>query len=442
MKCNVKLLVATALFAGAPFAGPAMAQKAADTLRTVNYTQIADINPYYNQIRDGIVISHHAWDGLVYRDPDTFSIKPLLATSWKYVDDTTLEFELRRGVKWHDGSAFSADDVVFTFSMLPNDKQVTTPSNFAWMAGVEKVDDFKVRVKLKRVFPAAIEYLAMVMPILPKAYFEKVGPQGYSKAPVGTGPYRITKVETPSQFEFERFDGYYADSPKGKPPIRRWIMREVSDANTALAELLGGKADWTWNFLSDNFDNVARMPNLTAVRGGTMRVNFLGIDAAGRSGANNPLTNVKVRQAIAYAINREDMAKNLMQGGARALDTPCYPTQFGCDVAAAMRYPYDPAKAKALLAEAGFPNGFDTELVTFVPSQFATAVQNYLGAVGIRAKGLAAARCRLPAQHGRQRAAQPVQLGQLLGQRRSPSAVLLLHQATRPIRPRSLSCRS
>jgi peptide/nickel transport system substrate-binding protein len=128
------------------------------------------------------------------------------------------------------------------------------------------------------------------------------------------------------------------------------------------------------------------MPNLTAVRGGTMRVNFLDIDAAGRSGADNPLTKVKVRQAIAYAINRADMAKNLMQGGARVLDTPCYPTQFGCEESAAVRYPFDPAKAKALLAEAGYPNGFDTELVTFVPSQFAAATQNYLAAVGIRAK--------------------------------------------------------
>ena len=365
---------------------PAQAQKSADTLRAVNWTQIADVTPYYNQIRDGLVISHQAWDGLVYRDPETFAIKPLLATSWKYVDDTTLEFTLRRGVKWHDGSAFSADDVVYTFSSILTDKMVSTPSNFAWMAGAEKVDDYTVRVKLKRVFPAALEFLAMVLPILPRDYRERVGVEAYSKAPVGAGPYRITKVESPAQFEFERFEDYYADSPKPKPAIRRLVLREVTDPTTALNELIGGKADWTWNFNPDNFDNVARLPGLTALRGEAMRVYYVGFDVAGRTGVDNPLTKAKVRQAIAYAINRGDMAKNLMQGGSRVLDTPCFPTQFGCDATAAVRYDYDPAKARALLAEAGYPNGFDTELVTFVPPQYAAAMQNYLRAVGINAK--------------------------------------------------------
>ena len=385
MICNAKLLAAV-LAAGLAMTAPAGAQKSADTLRAVHWTQIADVNPYYNQLRDGLVVAHHAWDGLVYRDPETFAIKPLLATSWKYVDDTTLEFVLRRGVKFHDGSAFTADDVVFTFNSILGDKQVSTPSNYAWMAGAEKVDDFTVRVKLKRVFPAAMENLAMVMPILPKAYRERVGAEGYSKAPIGTGPYRFTKVEAPGLFEFERFDDYFADSPKPKPAIKRLVLREVSDATTAQTELIGGKADWTWNFLADNFDNIARMPTLNAMRGEAMRVYYLGFDSAGRTGANNPLTNAKVRQAIAYAINRGDMAKNLMQGGSRVLDTPCYPTQFGCDATVAVRYEFDPAKGKALLADAGYPNGFETELVTFVPSQYGVVVQNYLAAIGIKVK--------------------------------------------------------
>ncbi len=375
-----------AIAAALSIAAPARAQKSADTLRAVSWTQIADINPYYNQLRDGLVVAHHAWDGLVYRDPETFAIKPLLATAWKYIDDTTLEFTLRKDVKFHDGSPLTADDVVYTYTSILTDKLVATPSNYAWMAGAEKVDDFTVRVKLKRVFPAAIENLAMVMPILPKAYREKMGAEGYSKAPVGTGPYRVTKVEAPFQFEFERNDDYFVDSPKPKPAIRKMVLREVTDATTALNELIGGKADWTWNFIPDNFDNVARLPTLAAVRGEAMRVFYLGFDSAGRTGAGNPLTNAKVRQAIAHAVNRGDMAKNLMQGGSRVLDTPCYPTQFGCDATVAVRYEYDPAKAKALLAEAGYPNGFETEIVSFIPPQYAIATQNYLAAVGIKAK--------------------------------------------------------
>jgi peptide/nickel transport system substrate-binding protein len=125
------------------------------------------------------------------------------------------------------------------------------------------------------------------------------------------------------------------------------------------------------------------MPNLEAVRFGTMRVHFMTVDGAGRSGADNPLTKLKVRQAVISAIDRGTMAKQLIQGDSQVIDTPCFPSQFGCDIAAAVKYPYDPAKAKQLLTEAGYPNGFDTELVSYATPQVGAAVQNYLKAVGI-----------------------------------------------------------
>lgn len=365
---------------------PALAQKSADTLRVVWWDQIPDVDPYYNELRAGLVVTHQAFDGLLARDPETFAVKGALATAWRYIDDTTLEFTLRKGVTFHDGSPFSADDVVYTFNTILTDKLVSVPSNYAWMAGAEKIDDYTVRVKLKSVFPAATEYLAMVMPIWPKASREKAGKEAYSKQPTGAGPYRITRVDGSSWIEMERYEGYYADSPKGKAQIRRLVIHEVADATTAMNELIGGKADWTWNFIADNFDNVAKLPNLQAMRAETMRVNFLAMDAGGRTGADNPMTKLKVRQAIAHAVDRQAIADKLVQGGARAPDTPCYPSQFGCDASVAVRYGYDPAKAKALLAEAGYPNGFDTEIVSFFLPQIEGAVQNYLKAVGINAK--------------------------------------------------------
>ncbi len=377
------LLAAAAL---ALLAGPAAAQKSADTLRVVWWDQIPDADPYYNELRAGLVTHTQAFDGLLTRDPETFAVKGALATSWKYVDDTTIEFALRHGVTFHDGSPFSADDVVYTLNGILNDKMVSVPSNYAWMAGAEKIDDFTVRVKLKQVFPAATEYLSMVTPIWPKASREKLGHDGYSKQPIGAGPYKITKVDGVSWIEMERYDGYYQDSPKGRANIRRLVIHEVTDATTAMNELLGAKADWTWNFIPDNFDNIARIPTLVAQRAETMRVNFLGMDAAGRTGADSPLVKVKVRQAIAHAIDRKTIADKLIQGGARVPDTACFPTQFGCDAAAAAHYDYDPAKAKALLAEAGYPNGFDTEIVSYFIAPVEGAVQNYLRAVGINAK--------------------------------------------------------
>jgi peptide/nickel transport system substrate-binding protein len=378
-------LIALALATGI-FTMPALAQKSADTIRIVLRDAVTNVDPYYNQLRTGVVLSHHAWDGLVYRDPDTFQSKPLLATSWKLVDDKTIDFELRRGVKFHNGDDFTADDVVYTLNLVSSpDSKVSTPANVSWIAKAEKLGDHSVRLHMKAPHPAALEYLSFVMPIYPKAYRERVGPDGYAKAPVGAGPYRITKVEA-GQIDFERFDGYYADSPRGKAAIAKLVVRFVPDAATEMTELLAGRADFIWNFNPDQFDAVNRMPNLQAMSQESMRVGYVQMDAAGRSGAGNPLTNVKVRQAISHAINRQEFADKLVQRGSRVPNAPCYPTQFGCDQEIGQRYPYDPAKARALLAEAGFPNGFETEMVTYVLPTWAASIQSYLQAVGIRAK--------------------------------------------------------
>jgi peptide/nickel transport system substrate-binding protein len=374
------------IFLGVALAQPVAAQKSADTLRITWRDAIPNVDPYYNQLRSGLILAHHAWDYLVYRDPETLRIKPLLAESYKWVDDTTLEFALRKDVTFHNGDKFTADDVVYTINTVLTDKQVSVPGNYLYLAGAEKIDDYNVRVKLKRVFPAALEYIAMTLPIWPKVYRERVGIDEYAKHPIGAGPYKITRVDGTSQIDLERYDGYYASSPKGKPAIQKIIIHEVPDASTEMAELLGGRADWIWKFSPDQFDAVGRMPALQAMRAESMRIGFIGLDAAGRTGEGNPLTNLKVRQAIFHAIDRPTMAKQLVQGDSRALDAPCYPTQFGCDVGAAVRYEYDPAKARALLTEAGFPNGFDTELVTYILPQWAGAIQGYLKAVGINVR--------------------------------------------------------
>ncbi len=371
-----------ALWLAAP---PASAQKSANTLRIAWRDAIPDVDPYYNQLRTGLVLAHQAWDTLIYRDPDTFQIKPLLATSWKQTDDTTWEFELRSGVTFHDGSPFTADDVVYTINTVLTDKQVAVPSNYAYLAGAEKIDDLHVRVKLKRIFPAALEYMSMTLPIWPKAYRERVGADAYSHTPVGTGPYKITKVDGVSEIDLERNDTYF-DGPKGHPAIAKLVIHEVADATTEITEILSGRADWIWQFNPDQFENISRVPTLQAVRAESMRIGYIEMDAAGRTGADNPLTKLKVRQAIAHAIDRVTIARQLVQGGSRVLDAACYPTQFGCDQAVATKYEYDPALAKKLLAEAGYPDGFDVELVTYVLPQYSGAIQNYLKAVGVNAR--------------------------------------------------------
>lgn len=381
-------LLSTTAVIGLAAAPAAFAQKSADTLRVLFNDAVPNVDMYFNSQRTGLILAHQAWDMLVHRDPATFEIKPSLATEWKFTDDNTLDLVIRQGVKFHDGSALSADDVVYTINMAANpESKVATPSNYAWIDKAEKTGDFAVRIHMKKPTPAALEYLAMVTPIHPKAYREKVGPEGFSAKPVGAGPYKIVKNDQGKEVVFERFDDYWTGSPKGKPAIKTLHVRFVPDLATSVTELLAQRADWIWNINPDQTDSINKMPYLQAVRQESMRIGYLSIDAAGRSGAGNPLTNLKVRQAIWHAIDRKEMADKLVGGGSRVPPAPCFPSQFGCDADAAVKYDYDPAKAKALLAEAGFPNGFETEFVTYVqPTSWSAAQQNYLQAVGIKVK--------------------------------------------------------
>ena len=352
---------------------------------------------------------------------------------------TTIEFTLRPGVKFHDGSPFTADDVVYTINLIADPaSRLSTPANYNWLEKAEKTGDLSVRVTLKRPTPAALEYFALVIPIYPKAYREKVGAEGYAKAPVGAGPYKMTKVEPGVSIDFERFEDYWAGSPKGKPAIKKLSVRFVPDATTEMTELLAGRADWIWNMNPDQFDPVNKMPHLQAVRKESMRVGYLSLDAAGRTGADNPVTKQKVRQAIWHAIDRKAIADKLVTGGSRVPAAPCFPSQFGCDAEIAVPYDYDPAKAKKLLAEAGYPDGFDIELASYVLPQWGSAVQNYLLAVGIRAKlnQLQTAALIQRAKAGEVRDVSR-KLGQLFDQRRLGVPAELLRRRRRRLCARS-----
>lgn len=378
-------LLSTAAAAALPSA--ARAQKASDTLRIQFVDAVPNVDMYFNSQRTGLILAHQAWDMLVHRDPETFESKPLLATDWKFVSPSQLDLNIRQGVKFHDGSPLTADDVAYTLNMASNpESKVATPSNYAWMEKVEKTGEFSVSIKMKRPTPAALEYLTMVCPIHPKAYREKVGPEGFSKAPVGAGPYKIVRNDQGKEVFFEKFADYWKGSPK-TATIKNLHVRFVPDLATEVTELLAQKTDWIWNINPDQRENINRVPHLQAVRQESMRIGYLSIDAAGRSGADNPLTKLKVRQAIWHAVNRQEFADKLVGGGSRVPPAPCFPSQFGCDGNAAVKYDYDPKKAKELLAEAGYPNGFDIEFLTYVqPTSWPAAIQNYLAAVGIRGK--------------------------------------------------------
>jgi peptide/nickel transport system substrate-binding protein len=378
----------------------ARADKQDDTLRIgwgANGIMVTADN-YYGATRTGIWFSFLVWDTLIYRDPASGEYQPLLASKWRWIEDKALELTLRRGVKFHDGSTFSADDVVFTLNWVSNAKNgVKFQRVVNWIDHAEKIDDDTVRIHTKLVFPQALGFLSGPIPIYPAAYYARVGTDGMAKQPIGTGPYRVAQMRQGERAVLVRNEAYDWGSPKGKARIKNIVIREMPDAQTQLTELAAGGLDFSPDIPPDMADRVKSLPRVRAELAETLRIGYLWFDVAGRAGAS-PVQKLQVRQAIAHAIDRRGIVDGLLKGKARVLDTPCHPLQFGCNPEAAEAYAFDPVKARQLLAEAGYPQGFDIEMVAEQTSPGAEVVAANLQAIGIRVKLVA-----LPYEAYRQR---------------------------------------
>jgi peptide/nickel transport system substrate-binding protein len=369
------------------FASQAQAGKSDDTLQVGTVWEITTVDKYFNASRIGTWIQHLGWDFLLHIDRSTGKIVPGLATSWKYIDDKSLELELRQGVKFHSGKEMTADDVVYTLNYISSPRNPQIDKRYTdWIDRAEKLGPYKVRIVGKRTYPAALQILAGFIAIYPSGTYDKDKEQAMNLHPDGTGPYRIVEVDLPRRVVFEKNASYYAASPKGKPSIKRIVIRVIPDMNTQVAELLSGRVDWLSNLPADLAEDLSSNPKLRVELTGTMRCSHLVMDAAGRSG-DTPFKKVKVRQALAHAVDREGIVKNLIKGPSQVLHSPCYPAQFGCsnDVT---RYEYNPAKAKKLLADAGYPNGFTTKFYAEYDRPVAEAVISNLNAVGIKTEFL------------------------------------------------------
>jgi len=365
----------------------AIANKDNDTLIFASNSWPENISPYHNNLREGVILGHLAWDTLIYRSPKDGKYLPMLATKWEWKDSTHLVFDLRKQVKFQNGDDFSADDVAFTFNYaLTPEAKIVTLQNISWIKHVKKLSDYKVEFELKQPFPAALEYLAGPLPIYPEKYFKKVGLVGFNKAPIGTGPYKIVHVTNGSKVDMILNANYFKDSPIGMPKIGKLEFVLIPDSDTRLAQLMTGQVDWIWRVPSDQADQLKSLPSLTVLSSETMREGFITLNSQDVTEKDSPFKKRQVRQAINFALNRDGLAHELVRGGSRPLYTPCFPDQFGCDEKAAIKYPYNPEKAKQLLTEAGYPNGFSTDIYAYRDRDYAEAMIGDLRKVGIIAK--------------------------------------------------------
>jgi len=384
-----RLFLSLTLVAGVP--AIAAAGKKDDTLvwSTERDNPIAD--PFYINTRELVIIGHHAWDTLMIVDPADNTIKPLLAKSWKWDGDLALELELRSDVKFHNGKDMDAEDVAYTLNHISNkDNAVLNYSMVNWIKSAEAKGKYTVRINLARPFPPAFAYLANSSFIMPKGHYDAAPTRPDGKKdfgavkPVGTGPYRVADVKPGEYILLERFDGYFKDSFKGRPAIGKIRFRTIKDNNTRAAEAMTGAVDWMWEMPKDVAERMARSPNLVVETAKTLRIGYFQFDVNGTSGQKF-FTDRRVRQAFIHAINREAMIKNLVGPGSVIPAGPCHPEQFACaqDIAT---YDYNPDKARKLLAEAGYPNGFEVELFGYRDRDILEAAIGDLGKVGIKAK--------------------------------------------------------
>ena len=368
---------------------PALAQKSKDTLRVGYSFPFEVIDPYYTGLREvKLVIGEMVFDTLVGRDAKTFNSVPLLATGWNQIDDLTLELDLRQGVKWHDGVPFTADDVEYTFDYLNTAaNKVPNKEWYNWIERVEKVGPHKVRLQQSRPFGPALAFMSQVLPIMPKDFYGEGGTAGGNGRLVGTGPYKIANHVPQREVLLEINQDYFAGGPKGTPSIGKVLIRNLPDEATVMAELLSGGIDWMWRVAPDHKDRLAATSGLAISSGGTMRIFWLGFDVMGRD-PKSPFKNAKVRRAIAHAIDRQKMADELVGTGSAVVHVMCYPTQVGCpDQATVAQYEYNPNKAKTLLAEAGYGDGFSSSVWTYAQGLnrvFLESIQGFLREVDVK----------------------------------------------------------
>jgi peptide/nickel transport system substrate-binding protein len=329
---------------------------------------------------------HMVYDRIVERDisvkADFPPFGPGLATAWEVSPDAKVyTFKLRQGVKFHDGTPVDAEAIKFNIerNWNPNHPFYHKAGAGANALGykdldkVEVVDASTVRVTHKAPFADFLNVLAFgTYSIGSPTQIQKVGNDEFGNQPVGSGPFKYVERERGVKVVFERNPEYWG----GAPALERFIIRPLPEAVARLTALETGEVDWTNNVHPDSIEKVRANPNLVIEL--AQLPNTWGYIPNHRA---EPTKDVKVRQALNWAVNREALAKDIMKGLAVPSTSPFAPTGTAGHNPNIKGYSFDPAKAKALLAEAGFGSGLDLRFQIpqgAVGSPFAVQMNEYL----------------------------------------------------------------
>ena len=307
---------------------------------------------------------------------------PSLAESWSVSPDgLTYEFVLRSGVRFHNGEPVSADDVKFSFERYRGAAAKLLKDK---VKDVQIADARRVRFQLKEPWPDFITFYGTTATgagwIVPRKYVETVGDDGFKKAPVGAGPYRVVSFTPGIELTLEAFDGYWRKTPS----VKRLVLRSLPDETTRAAALKKGEVDIAYFLNGPVAEDIKRTPDLKLL--GTRTNAVFALDFRDQWDPKSPWSDRRVRLAASLAVDRRALNEAELLGFA-GLTGNVIPKhmEFALPIEP---HPYDPKRARQLLAEAGYARGFDAGDFTIHPPYHSVgeAIGSYLAAVGIRTK--------------------------------------------------------
>ena len=362
-------------------------------------SDVTSMDPHYHNLTPNNNVAEHLFETLVTKDPRS-KLKPALAESWRAIDDLTWEFKLRKGVKFHDGGDFTAQDVVFSLDRVPN--VPNSPSSFATYSKqiTEKiiVDPYTIRFKTAAPYPLMPNDMSTIF-ILSARAAKGATTEDFNngKAAIGTGAFKFVRYAKGDRIELARNDAYWG-------PKAAWdkvTLRIITADPTRVAALLAGDVRAIENVPTSDIARIAKSSDLTLYRTVSHRLMYLHLDSnrdrspfvTGKDGKpleKNPLKDLRVRRALSKAINRQALVERMMEGAAVTTGQLMPEGMFGY-TSSLKPEAYDVEGAKKLLAEAGYPDGFAMTL--HAPNdryvndeQIAQAIAQMLARAGIASK--------------------------------------------------------
>lgn len=346
---------------------------------TIVFAQSADatsLDPHAIVNMRSFDVYCNMFEGLVALDENN-EIIPALAESWETIDDKAMRFHLRKDVKFHDGSTVTAEDVKFSFERMINSSIVSTYVSF--LESVEIEDENTVVLHCSEPYSQML--ITLTIPccaIVPKAIVEQ-DETAFGKNPVGTGPYKLVEWKEAEEITLTAFDGYWGEPAKTK----NLMMRVIPEGAQRTIMLETGEVDVAYDILANDAARIEEDDKLNLLHevGQKFAVVYF------KANSKGPIGNAKVREAIQYAVNKEELMQAIISGYGRAGQLYATPNTFGYDDSKD-KYEYNVEKAKSMLADAGYPSGFNlaiytTEEQTYVET--AQILQAQLQEVGINA---------------------------------------------------------